>query len=156
MRRKINFGLVPNFLIFTAYHAGFFCMLCMKLDGEIETSYFVILIPLWIMLLYFSSFLVITGLASTNQRVNKCERIMLSVLVPIGFILSLCLSLAIADGGASYPIYMCGIPLVASLILAYLYVRCLVRPSKDFVKVKPEQQILQDSPQRFQPQAASI
>ena len=139
LRRKINLGLIPNFLLFGGYHAGFFAMLCMRLDGAINTSYFIILIPLWIFLLYLSTFLVISGLASTNQRVNKCERITLSLLVPVGFILSICLGLCIADGYASYPIYVTFIPLVASLIFSYLYVRCLVRPSKgDFVKVKPD------------------
>ena len=27
-RRKINLGLIPNYILFTGYHAGFFCMLC--------------------------------------------------------------------------------------------------------------------------------
>ena len=84
-----------------------------------------------------SIFLVISGLASTNQRVNKCERITLSVLVPIGFILSLIFGLAILDGHATYPVYVVFIPLLASIIFSYLYVRCLIKPS-DFVKVKPE------------------
>jgi hypothetical protein len=32
IRRKINCGLIPNFLVFTLYHAGFFCLLCLRLD----------------------------------------------------------------------------------------------------------------------------
>lgn len=139
MRRKINLGLIPNFILFTAYHAGFFSMLCMRLDGTINTSYFIILIPLWIFLLYLSTFLVVSGLASTNQRVSRCERITLSVLVPIGFILSIILGLTLVDGYATYPIYVTFIPLLASIIFSYLYVRCLIKPGKgDFVKVKPE------------------
>lgn len=112
----------------------------MKLDDNISLSYFVILIPFWVFLLYLSTFVVISGLASTNQRVNKCERIMLSVLVPIGFILTIILGLLLADNHASFPIYATFIPLVASIIFLYLYVRCLIKPSKnDFIKVKPEQ-----------------
>lgn len=84
-----------------------------------------------------SIFLIISGLASTNQRVNKCERIILSILVPIGFILSVILGLVILDGHAKYPVYVIFIPLLASIIFSYLYVRCLIKPN-DFVKVKPE------------------
>ena len=137
IRRKINCGLIPNFILFTAYHGGFFCLLCLRLDKEIETSYFLILIPVWIFLIYISIFLVISGLASTNQRVNKCERITLSVLVPIGFILSLILGLVLLDGHAEFPVYGVFIPLLASIIFSYLYVRCLIKPS-EFGKVKPE------------------
>mmetsp|Transcript_11963 Transcript_11963/g.15297 ORF Transcript_11963/g.15297 Transcript_11963/m.15297 type:complete len:115 (+) Transcript_11963:132-476(+) len=114
-------------------------MLCMRLDGQINTSYFVILVPLWVFLVYIGAFLVISGLASTNQRVNKCERIFLSVLVPIGFILTIVIGLCLVDDYASFPVYWTFVPLVVSLIFSYLYVRCLVKPSKpDFIKVKPE------------------
>jgi len=138
-RRKINCGLIPNFILFAGYHGGFFAMLCMRLDGQINTSYFVILVPLWVFLVYIGAFLVISGLASTNQRVNKCERIFLSVLVPIGFILTIVIGLCLVDDYASFPVYWTFVPLVVSLIFSYLYVRCLVKPSKpDFIKVKPE------------------
>jgi len=141
LRCKINCGLIPNYILFTSYHAGFFALLCMRLDRTIDLSFFIILIPLWIFLAYFSTFLVISGLASTNHRVNKCERITLSVFVPIGFILTLILGLMLIDEYASYPVYITFIPMVASLIFSYLYVRCLIKPTKnDFVKVKPEQQ----------------
>jgi hypothetical protein len=96
------------------------------------------LIPLWVFLIYLSIFLVISGLASTNQRVNKCERISLSVFVPIGFILTIIFNLFLADGILEFPVYLTFIPLLASLIFSYLYVRCLVRPTKgEFGKVKP-------------------
>ena len=94
----------------------------------VTTSFFIILIPLWIFLIYLSVYLVITGLASTNQRVNKCERITLSGMVPIGFILTLILCICLIEEIAVFPVYAAFIPLLASLILAYLYVRCLVRP----------------------------
>ena len=145
LRCKINCGLIPNFILFSGYHVGFFSMLCLRLDGEIGTSFFIILIPLWVFLLYISAFLVISGLASTNQRVNKCERICLSVLVPIGFILTILMGLMLVDEVASYPIYVMFIPLVSSIIFSYLYVRCLIKPSKvEPLKVKPEER-LQDS-----------
>lgn len=139
MRTKINCGLIPNFLLFALYHGGFFSMLCLRLDREISTSFFVILIPLWVFLLYMSAFLVVSGLASTNQRVNKCERIFLSVLVPIGFILTIVLGLCLLDDYAKFPVYWTFVPLIISLIFSYLYVRCLVKPSNNnFMKVKPE------------------
>ena len=65
-RRKINCGLIPNFLLFAGYHGGFFALLCLRLDKRISTSFFVILIPLWVFLVYIGAFLVISGLASTN------------------------------------------------------------------------------------------
>lgn len=139
MRRKINCGLIPNFLLFAAYHGGFFALLCMRLDNRIETSYFIILIPLWVFLVYMSAFLVVSGLASNNHRVNKCERIFLSVLVPIGFILTIVLGICLLEGYLHWKVYWTFVPLVCSLIFSYLYVRCLVKPSKpDFMKVKPE------------------
>ena len=111
----------------------------MRLDGEIETSFFILLIPLWVFLVYLSAYLVISGLASTNQRVNKCEKIALSVLVPIGFILTICLGICLLDDLVDIPVYVTFIPLVGSLIFSYLYVRCFFKPTRtDFVKVKPE------------------
>ena len=32
-RRKINCGLIPNFILFAGYHGGFFAMLCLRLDN---------------------------------------------------------------------------------------------------------------------------
>ena len=151
-RCKLNCGLIPNFTVFAGYHGGFFALLCLRLDRTIDTSFFIILIPFWLFLIYCSIFLVISGLASTNQRVNKCERVALSVVVPIGFILSIVLGLCLVDGYAAFPVYVTFIPLVASLIFSYLYVRCLVKPSRpDFVKVNPELQTgaFQESQSRF-------
>lgn len=92
-------------------------------------------------MIYIGAFLVISGLASTNQRVNKCERIFLSVLVPIGFILTIVIGLCRIEEYLTFPVYWTFVPLVISLIFSYLYVRCLVKPSKpDFIKVKPENQ----------------
>ena len=90
---KINCGLVPNFLIFAAYNYGFFFLLCMRLDKRIKLSYFVILIPLWFMLLYTTIFATVVGIASRNSRVNSCEKIFVSLLVPTGFFTTIILAI---------------------------------------------------------------
>ena len=59
------------------------------------------------------------------------------MLVPIGFILSLILGLVLLDGHAQFPVYAVFIPLLASIVFSYLYVRCLIKPS-DMIKVKPD------------------
>lgn len=73
---------------------------------------------------------------------NKCEKVILSILVPIGVILTIVLGLCLCDGYAEFPTYMTFIPLLASMIFSYLYVRCLVKPSKtdEINKVKPSAQ----------------
>ena len=72
----------------------------------------------------------------------------MSVLVPIGFILSLILGLVLLDGHAEFPVYGVFVPLLASIIFSYLYVRCLIKPS-EFGKVKPEANNLNSSNQNI-------
>jgi hypothetical protein len=77
-------------IVFTVLFSN---LLCYRLDGEIELSFFVILIPFWILLLYICSFVVLLGLASKNKKVNKCEKVFLALQLPIGFLLSLILAI---------------------------------------------------------------
>jgi len=62
-----------------AFTVVFSNLLCYRLDGVIELSFFVILIPFWILLLYICGFVVLLGLASKNKKVNKCEKIFLAL-----------------------------------------------------------------------------
>ena len=56
-------------------------------------------------------------------------------------ILTVVLGLCLIEGYLKFPTYMTFIPLCASLIFSYLYVRCLVKPTKgeEINKVKPQQ-----------------
>ncbi len=97
---KFNAGLIPNYLFVIVFTLLFSNLLCYRLDGEIELSFFIILIPFWILLLYICSFVVLLGLASKNKKVNKCEKVFLALQLPLGFLLSLLLAiwrLEIAD-----------------------------------------------------------
>jgi hypothetical protein len=68
-----------------------------RLDNESELSWFTILIPFWLLLIYGCGFVILLGLASQNSKVNKCEKVFLSLLVPTGFIVSTILALCVAD-----------------------------------------------------------
>ena len=97
-RCKVNCGMLPNFLLFGAYNYGFFILLCLRLDKRIKLSYFVILIPVWIMLIYIIVFATIVGIASHNSRVNSCEKVLVSLLVPLGFLSTIILVICQVEG----------------------------------------------------------
>ena len=132
LRRKINCGLIPNFIIFALWNGGFMYLFCAKLDGDISLSIFVILIPIWLLLLYGYAFMVLVGLASKNSRVNTCEKVFLSLLVPIGFTITMVLALCKAEEYLTLPIYIVVIPEGGSMLFLYLYMRCLVKPSQGY------------------------
>ena len=104
-------------------------MFCAKLDKDISLSIFVILIPIWLLLLYGYAFMVLVGLASKNSRVNTCEKVFLSLLVPIGFTITIVLALCRFEDYFTLPIYIIVLPEGGSMLFLYLYVRCLVKPS---------------------------
>ena len=132
LRTKINCGLIPNFIIFAAWNGGFMYLFCAKLDQQLTLSIFVILIPFWILLLFLYAYLVLVGLASKNSRVNTCERVFLSLLVPIGFTTTIVLALCRLENYFQLPIYIIAIPEGCSMLFLYLYIRCLVKPSKGY------------------------
>lgn len=125
----MNFGLAINFCIVSAYTYGFWALLCLRLDRKIGLSYFVILIPLWLAVLYLASYFVVLGIASPNPRANKFEKIFLSLLVPSGFlatmILLVCYVEKLIKPKAFGYLFM---PIVAGYLLLYLFIRCLVKP----------------------------
>ena len=79
---KINFGMVINMFMIPGFFYGFLVALCMRFDGWIDTSLFILLIPLWIILLPMFIFIVLNGIATKNSRANKCEKLTLSLMVP--------------------------------------------------------------------------
>ena len=83
-------------------------------------------------MLYLYAFMVLVGMASKNSRVNTCEKVFLSLLVPIGFTSTIVLALCRIEKYFELPIYMVIIPEGGSMLFLYLYVRCLVKPSKGY------------------------
>ena len=128
---KINCGLFQNFIIFAGYNSYFMYLLAAKIDGTSHVNLFIILIPLWVLLLYIFSFMVLKGLASSNSKVNKCEKIILSLMVPIGILSTVMLGVCRLEKIIDWPIFTLLIPLIMSLLSLYLFVRCLIRPSSD-------------------------
>jgi hypothetical protein len=60
----INFGMLPNWVIFSCFCYGFYYLMAQRLDGKSEQSWFTILIPFWILLVYGTAFVILLGLAS--------------------------------------------------------------------------------------------
>ena len=127
-------------ILFTSFILGFFYLLCLRLDGYVEVSMFVILIPFWLFVVYVCAYVLLLGLASTNPRVNKCERILLAVCLPIGFLTSVVLGFCIIEGLIDMKVYFVFIPTMVSFVFMYLYVRCLVKPSMGSSRVHNEGQ----------------
>jgi hypothetical protein len=130
-------GLLPNSLVASGFVVAFSFLLCARLDGSSHLSFFVVLIPVWIFLLYFCLYLVLVGLASKNYKVNKSERLVLSLLMPLGFMVSTVLSICYAEGNIRCSLGFLYIPQACSFGSAYLYVRCLVSYSKRKIANEP-------------------
>ena len=133
---KVNFGLLPNFILISAYNYGFFFLLCLRLDQKIKLSYFIILIPVWILMLYFTIFTTVVGVASRNPRANTCEKVFVSLLVPTGFFTTLILAICYIEGyiKTKHIAYLFAPQLLGYLML-YLFVRCLVKPAPSFTRI---------------------
>jgi len=100
------------------------------LDGKTELSLFVILIPFWLILFYVCAYVLLVGLASKNSKVSKCEKVFLSLLVPFGFTISTVLALCFAEGYIKTKLAFLFLPQIFSFLILYLYIRCLVKPTK--------------------------
>ena len=125
---KINFGMIINSLMIPCFFYGFLVALCMKFDSMIDTSIFILLIPLWVLILPLVIFIVIKGVATRNSRANKCEKITLSLMVPSGFLASFIMLLLYVEKFIEKPkILFVLIPCFSSIICLYLYMRCLIK-----------------------------
>ena len=133
---KVNCGLMPNFVLIAAYNYGFFLLLCLRLDKRIKLSYFVILVPVWVLMLYFTIYITIVGVASRNPQANNCEKVFVSLLVPMGFFTSLILVICYIEGYIKTKLitYLFAPQLLGYLML-YLFVRCLVKPAPSFTRI---------------------
>lgn len=101
---------MPNWACVTGFSVLFTNLLCARLDGLINLTYFVVLIPFWLLMLYVCSYMILVGLASTNSKVNKAERLILSLFVPLGFLCSTVLAICYVDGYLEVPLGYLYIP----------------------------------------------
>lgn len=130
----LDLGIVSNVVLVPGFFYGFLVALCMRLDGWINTNFFALLIPLWVIAIPLFLFAVLNGIATKNTRANKCEKITLSLLVPSGFSISFVFLILFAEGLLQTKVFILLIPHILSLICLYLYLRCLVKPIKIHAK----------------------
>ena len=76
----INLCFVPGGIFL------FLMLIADRLDGNNKISMFLLLLPFWIALIPLFAYVIIHGLAAKNKRINICERVFLSIIVPIGFL----------------------------------------------------------------------
>jgi hypothetical protein len=98
------------------------------------------MLPVWVAGLPVFGYVILNGLAAQNTRINKCEKLTLSILVPFGSLVTLILLICYIEGilehiapvGQRAPrwLLIVFIPHFLSLLCLYLYLRCLVRPVK--------------------------
>ena len=161
-------GTLINLLLFPGSVFVFLFLLGQRLDEANDISYFILLIPVWVCALPVFAYVILNGIAAQNTKINKCEKLALSVVVPFGFLLTLVLLICYVEGlltrDAQLPILrqagqagngevtgvpgdtliMVFLPHFVSLLCLYLYLRCLVRP----VRVQDSQNHVTQESQR--------
>lgn len=138
---KVNLGLIPNLILIVAYNYGFYFLLSLRLDKKIKLNYFVILIPVWLTMLYFTIYGTLIGIASRNPRANTCEKVFVSLLVPMGFWTSLVLVICYIEGYIKpKAIGYLFIPQILGYLMLYLFIRCLVKPVPSMSKIQPKEE----------------
>lgn len=139
--RKLDcLGTLFNILFLPGGIAAFLFFLCQRLDGENSLSFFLLMLPVWISAIPLFAYIILNGIAARNTRINKCEKLMLSLIVPCGFLVTLILLMVYVEGGlptgqgsdtesdTSEWLGVIFVPHFVSLLCLYLYLRCLVRP----------------------------
>lgn len=138
---RIDMGLLSNVIVIPGFFYLFWVGLCLKFDGKTSISLFVLLIPLWIIGIALIVFTVLNGLSTQNKRASKCEKILLSLMVPMGICISFILLVLQAEKIIKTYVFVLLIPHGISLACLYLYLRCLVKPIRIHVKVTSEDQL---------------
>ena len=127
-------GIFLNLLFIPIGVLAFLFLLAQRLDGRNQISYFILIIPLWIISLPIFAYIILNGLAAQNTRINNCEKVTLSLLIPMRFLITLILLMWYAESDHQAQgeklLKMLFIPHLLSLMSLYLYLRCLVRQVK--------------------------
>ena len=130
----LNLLFVPGALFMFVYLAA------QRLDKQNEISFFLLFLPIWIAALPVCAYIILNGLAAQNSRIERCEKLTLSLCVPLGFLTTLILLVVYIEGhfptseeelgGRGQPnwLFVIFLPHLLSLLCLYLYLRCLVRP----------------------------
>jgi len=112
------------------------------MDGDNNLSYFLLMLPFWIAAIPLFAYIILTGLAASNTRINKYEKFVLSIFVPIGFLATFICIIWLIDNqnpdetnnltNENKPklLKVIFLPHFLSLLCLYLYLRCLVRPTR--------------------------
>lgn len=135
----LNSILCPNLLF-----GGFLFLWALRLDKIIGLNWFIITIPTWFIIIPIAILTILHGITSQNQNVTICEKVVISITVPIGFILSYILILWRLEGYLDIKLTIILIPNFVSVLAFYLYTRQLKT-----VKVAPkadEQNIPESEP----------
>ena len=133
-------GVLLNMLFLPMAIYAFLFFAAQRLDGDNQLSFFFLMLPVWVAGLPVFGYVILNGLAAQNTRINKCEKLTLSILVPFGSLVTLILLICYVEGilehtapvGQQAPrwLLIVFIPHFLSLLCLYLYLRCLVRPVK--------------------------
>ena len=94
-----------------------------RLDSQISVSWFVILIPLWLILLPTAALTILYGLAAQDKTISVVERVIISTLVPLGFLITLVLFILKIEDTIDTKNYFILIPHWVSLLALYIYKR---------------------------------
>jgi hypothetical protein len=121
---------LPNLIV-----GGFLVLCALRLDDTIGLNWFIITIPTWFFIIPIAILTILHGIWSQNRNVTLFEKIVISSLVPIGFISSYILCLLKLEGYNDWKFSIIFIPNFVSVIAFYIYTRQLRT-----VKIVPKQE----------------
>ena len=91
-------GVLFNILVIPLGVYAFWFFLAQRIDGDNDISFFITLIPFWIAGLPLIAFIILTGIAARNTRIDRCEKLLISIVIPIGFLTTIILLLLYIEG----------------------------------------------------------
>jgi len=111
----------------------FLFLFAQRIDGKNQISFYFLMLPCWIIAIPIFAYIVLNGLAAQNTRINNIEKVLLSLFVPMGFLITLIFLMWYIESGRWLQeklLKLLFIPHLLSLMALYLYLRCLVRQVK--------------------------
>ena len=123
--RCFDMGLLHSLVIPNLVVGGFLILCALRLDDVIGLNWFVITIPTWFFIIPITVLTILHGITSQNSNVTLFEKIVISGLVPIGFIFSYILWLLKLEEYNDWHFSIIFIPNFVSVIAFYIYTRQL-------------------------------
>jgi len=124
-RSTVDYGLLSTIILPNLYFGAFWFLAMLKLDGVIEWSWFILLIPFWLFMLPMVILMILHGITSKAKSVSIVEKVIIAFLTPSGFLASLILCLLRLDGILDWNLVWLFIPNFVSVLAFYLYFRQL-------------------------------